>query len=199
MPHHSNAPPPPSTSLSFVTNPWAVTVMYLFRTWLMNCCSGLTKAVLNDYVVRGAVSSSARHIPSPHHPNHTTRQSKKHRAKWNSLESINIFSWSGSAALGGYLIDTVGYRYTFLATASLQALSALMLVPLVEIVHKEKGAKVGAPRRWPRRWLRLLAPARSQLVKLRAVSQSSQHEPDRSRTPGTCAGRASGVTRALGG
>lgn len=38
---------------------------------------GLTKSVLNDYV------------------------SKANRAKWNSLESINVFSWSGSAALGG--------------------------------------------------------------------------------------------------
>ena len=50
--------------------------LYLVRTWVMNCTSGLTKSILNDYV------------------------SKKRRAKWNGLESVNIFSWSGSAALG---------------------------------------------------------------------------------------------------
>ena len=45
--------------------------IYLLRTWLMNCTSGLTKSVLNDYVP------------------------KKDRAKWNALESLNVFSWSG--------------------------------------------------------------------------------------------------------
>ena len=78
------------------------------------CTSGLTKSILNDYVA------------------------KKHRAKWNSLESINIFSWSGSAALGGYLVDNVGYRETFLITACIQATSALMLMPLLGLVHREK-------------------------------------------------------------
>ena len=34
----------------------------------------------------------------------------RHRAKWNSLESLNNFSWSGSAMLGGVIVDKFGYR-----------------------------------------------------------------------------------------
>jgi MFS family permease len=94
--------------------------IYLLRTWLMNCVAGLTKSVLNDYV------------------------SKKHRAKWNSLESINIFSWSGSAALGGWLVDTYGYQATFLVTAALQATAAMMLTPLLAMVPIEKFSNDGS-------------------------------------------------------
>ena len=88
--------------------------LYLVRTWVMNCTSGLTKSILNDYV------------------------SKKRRAKWNGLESVNIFSWSGSAALGGVLIDTIGYRGTFLITAAMQGTSALLLSTITPLVHMER-------------------------------------------------------------
>jgi hypothetical protein len=91
--------------------------LYLVRTWLMNCCAGLTKSVLNDYVI------------------------KKNRAKWNALESLNTFSWSGSALLGGLLIDRFGYQVTFLITAALQASSAACLLPLLLLVQAEKGAR----------------------------------------------------------
>lgn len=90
--------------------------LYLVRTWLMNCTAGLTKSVLNDYVSIG------------------------NRAKWNALESLNTFSWSGSALLGGVLIDRFGYQATFLITAALQGSSALCLVPLLLLVQAEKGA-----------------------------------------------------------
>ena len=88
--------------------------LYLVRTWVMNCTSGLTKSILNDYV------------------------SKKRRAKWNGLESVNIFSWSGSAALGGVLIDTIGYRGTFLITAAMQGTSALLLSTITPLVHMKR-------------------------------------------------------------
>ena len=91
--------------------------IYLIRTWLMNCCAGLTKSVLNDYV------------------------SKASRAKWNALESLNVFSWSGSALVGGLLIDEWGYQTTFLITAVLQAISAFCLLPLLMLVQAEKGAR----------------------------------------------------------
>ena len=65
---------------------------------------------------------------------------KKHRAKWNALESLNVFSWSGSALLGGILIDEFGYQKTFLITATLQGISALCLLPLLVLVQAETGA-----------------------------------------------------------
>ena len=64
-------------AIAYVQSAAIVLPLYLLRTWLMNCTAGLTKSVLNDYVA------------------------KANRGKWNSLESINLFGWSGSAALGG--------------------------------------------------------------------------------------------------
>ena len=63
---------------------WAVVFFYLVRTTTMNCCSALTKSQLYDYV------------------------KKEERGKFTVLESVNMFSWSGSAAVGGILIDKVG-------------------------------------------------------------------------------------------
>ena len=100
-------------ALAFLHRKEAVLPVYLLRTWLMNCCTGLNKSVLNDYVP------------------------KRNRAKWNSLESLNFFSWSGSALLGGVLVDQFGYRFTFLVTAALQSLSLCCLVPLALLVHAE--------------------------------------------------------------
>lgn len=60
--------------------------MYLVRTSLMNCNYPLQKSILMDYV------------------------SKEHRATWNSLEAVTSFGWSGSAALGGWLIHRYGFQ-----------------------------------------------------------------------------------------
>lgn len=94
---------------------WII-VLYLLRTWLANCCSGLTRSILNDYV------------------------RKEERARWNAAESINRFGWSGSAVLGGHLVDRYGYRFTFLITAGLQLSSALILSSLAGVVEREAPA-----------------------------------------------------------
>ena len=91
-----------------------VVVLYLLRTWLMNCCMGLTRSVLNDYV------------------------RKAERARWNAAESINLFSWSGSAALGGFIIDRYGYRATFLVTAAIQVVAAGILASIALLVERER-------------------------------------------------------------
>merc|ERR1719323_2849063 len=54
--------------------------IYVLRTILMNSCGALRSSVLMDYV------------------------SKKNRAKWNSLDSVRKFGWSGSAVVGGILV-----------------------------------------------------------------------------------------------
>ena len=61
-------------SLDLSCNPSARRVQCARPLWARrNCTQGLSKSVLNDYV------------------------SKRNRAKWNSLESINNFSWSGAS------------------------------------------------------------------------------------------------------
>ena len=58
------------------------------------------------------------------------------RARWKSLESVAVFGWCGSAALGGYLADQpgVGYTGTFLYTAGVQGAAVLLQASLLLIV-----------------------------------------------------------------
>lgn len=61
---------------------------------------------------------------------------KSIRARWKSLDAITMVGFSGSAAVGGYLSDQHGYMYSFLITALIQAVSVLMIVPLLTIVPR---------------------------------------------------------------
>ena len=61
---------------------------------------------------------------------------KQDRGKWNAFDSITSFGWSGSAVLGGILVDRYGYSLTFFLTATLQVvawLPLLLLLPLVPV------------------------------------------------------------------
>ncbi|KAL1514525.1 hypothetical protein AB1Y20_003623 [Prymnesium parvum] len=101
---------------------YAIVPLYLMRTWLINCTSGLTKSVLNDYVP------------------------KRNRGKWNALESVNLFSWSGSALLGGYLSTEISYKNTFLITSGMQFCSVACLLPLISLVAAESQAHLRRPK-----------------------------------------------------
>ena len=85
---------------------WLVCLLIVFRTAFMNSTSALTKSVLMDAVPRDE------------------------RAKWSSLESLNMFSWSGSAALGGFLVAYEGILFNFCVTAFLQLLATIPVVIL---------------------------------------------------------------------
>eukprot|EP00299_Pterocystis_sp_00344_P012211 c5826_g1_i2.p1 GENE.c5826_g1_i2~~c5826_g1_i2.p1 ORF type:complete len:267 (+),score=49.40 c5826_g1_i2:617-1417(+) len=93
---------------------WRVMVpIYIIRTALVNCSYPIEESILMDAV-----------------PQET-------RARWKSVESIASLGWSGSAALGGILADQHGYSFTFLITACLQAVSALLWLTLLPWVPKE--------------------------------------------------------------
>ena len=123
---------------------------FMYFALLMNCCSPLRKAILMDYTTKEA------------------------RGRWNSLDGITRFGWSGtyhvslstriyiyiyiftstqtgSAFLGGYLVDQKGYGYTFRITAPCkqQLGRSLWLIPLVFMERSVD--KEGAPRRRTRR------------------------------------------------
>ena len=62
------------------------------------------------------------------------------------MESINVFSWSGSATLGGFIIDRYNYQTCFLATAFLQVCSAAilaLLLPLIKVEDFRRRATTG--------------------------------------------------------
>ena len=56
------------------------------------------------------------------------------RARWNGVEAIMMFGWSGSAVLGGFLIDAYGFRITFLITAAMQLVALFFLFALLPVV-----------------------------------------------------------------
>lgn len=58
------------------------------------------------------------------------------RGRWNSLDSLFVFSWSGSAAFGGFLIAQSGFGMTFLITAIMQLAAWAILLPLIWLVPR---------------------------------------------------------------
>jgi MFS family permease len=83
-----------------------VCTLYILRTSCMNATSALTRSILMDNV-------------PPHE-----------RGKWSALESVNMFSWSGSAFVGGMVIGWGGILPLFIVTACGQLLATLPLVAL---------------------------------------------------------------------
>jgi MFS family permease len=88
----------------------ALVTVHLLRTAFANCARPLVRSVLMEHVA------------------------KKHRGRVNAVDSVRSFSWSGSAALGGWLIEKYGYKSTFLMTAGIKMLAFLPLCPLILVV-----------------------------------------------------------------
>lgn len=97
--------------MTFV-QPLALQILFfLLRGGLMRCSQPLRRSILMDAVP------------------------KRLRARWNALESLSVFSWSGSAFVGGYLIDAYDYRLCFLITSFVYSIGVtleLVLLPLTK-------------------------------------------------------------------
>lgn len=100
--------------LKKIIPPVALAVIYVIRTGLMNSTYPLANSIMMDCCP-----------PSQ-------------RARWKSLESIMVFGWCGSAAIGGHIADKHGYDATFLITAGVQFTSCMMLSVLWPLVPAEK-------------------------------------------------------------
>ncbi|CAH0515248.1 unnamed protein product [Peronospora belbahrii] len=86
-------------------------VLFLMRGGLMRCSQPLRRSILMDYVPKNI------------------------RARWNALEGLSVFSWSGSAVLGGFLIDAYGYRICFIITSLVYCVGLgleMFLLPLTK-------------------------------------------------------------------
>jgi MFS family permease len=108
----ASGPMPPVSTAQVVT----VVAIYLVRTSLMNCTYPIEESILMDFV-----------------PSDT-------RARWKALDSIGMFGWCGSAAVGGVLADKFGYSFTFLITAAVQGVAVLIQASLIFIVPRSERA-----------------------------------------------------------
>lgn len=80
----------------------------------MNCSEPLSRSILMDVV------------------------KKSTRGRWNALEGINRMAWTGSAVLGGFLIDLYSYQICFIITAIIYAIATLPLILIWPLVKLEK-------------------------------------------------------------
>jgi hypothetical protein len=54
---------------------------------------------------------------------------QKSRGKWSAVDSIASFGWSGSAFLGGVMVDNAGFDTCFLITALAQCVGWAVTPP----------------------------------------------------------------------
>jgi hypothetical protein len=92
-----------------------ICIIYILRTGFMNSTSPLTKSLLMDSV------------PA------------QERGRWTALESVNTFSWSGSAFLGGVLVQVDGILFNFIITGTLQFLATIPIVLLILLMKDTNG------------------------------------------------------------
>jgi len=103
------------TYLTYIkASPMLVVPVYILRTSFMNSTKPLTKSIIMDAVP------------------------KDQRGRWNCLESVNAATWSGSALIGGYLIDQYGFLGQFLTTSFMQFVALLPLLCIAHLVPPEK-------------------------------------------------------------
>ena len=88
--------------------------LFVLRGSLMNSAQPLSRSILMDTVP------------------------KKHRGKWNSIETISwgLF-WNASAVIGGFLIGDNNFRLCFLVTAGIYLLGSIPIILLIPLVRKE--------------------------------------------------------------
>ena len=92
----------------------AAIVLYLVRTASMNASYPTQRAILMDVVAANT------------------------RGCWSALENLTAATWTGSAALGGMLLQQLGYSTLFVITGTIYVASLLMLLPLVPLTAGER-------------------------------------------------------------
>ena len=96
---------------------------------------------------RTAADSVCARAPSPRRPTAAPPLScscAERRGFWNGLQSVSAFGWSGSAALGGVLIERRGFEFVFFVTCGIQMLSWLVRGVVVMLVPRQEVSR-GVP------------------------------------------------------
>ncbi|MFO7811227.1 MAG: MFS transporter [Candidatus Delongbacteria bacterium] len=89
--------------------------LFILRGSLMNSTQPLSRSILMDAVP------------------------KKHRGKWNSVETIawGLF-WNASAVLGGFLIGENNYRLCFIVTGIIYTIGTIPVIFLIPLINREE-------------------------------------------------------------
>jgi 2,4-dienoyl-CoA reductase-like NADH-dependent reductase (Old Yellow Enzyme family) len=89
-------------------------IFYISRNALMNASGPISRSIVMDVVPTSS------------------------RGKWNSLETLawGMF-WSVSASVGGVIVDSYGFIYVFIFTATLYTFATLLLLTIRHKVPKE--------------------------------------------------------------
>lgn len=91
-----------------------VVIVFLLRGALQNAIYPIDRSIIMDFV------------PSDQ------------RGRWNAFESISSMTWSGSAVIGGYLMDEHDYRYAFQITAYIYSIAFCMRLPMMWLVPRKE-------------------------------------------------------------
>ena len=91
-----------------------VLVVFMLRGALQNSIYPIDRSIIMDFVPSGQ------------------------RGRGNAFESISSMTWSGSAIIGGYLMDQHDYRYTFIVTAWIYTAAFIIRLPLLWLVPQKE-------------------------------------------------------------
>lgn len=101
-------------ALAYVRSLPIVILVFILRGALQNSIYPIDRSIIMDFV-----------------PSHQ-------RGRWNSIESLSAMTWSGSAVIGGYLMDSHDYRYTFVITGWIYLGACVLRIPLLFLVPKNE-------------------------------------------------------------
>ncbi|RLN98068.1 hypothetical protein BBJ28_00008477 [Nothophytophthora sp. Chile5] len=97
--------------MAFSRNVDDQSVLFLAHGALMHCTEPLRRSLLMDFVP------------------------KSHRARWNSLEGLTAASWTGSAVLGGFIVEAHGYRVCFVVAVLVYACGLALEMALIPLTR----------------------------------------------------------------
>ena len=63
---------------------------------------------------------------------------KRTRGRWSALENLTSATWTGSAALGGLLLERFGFQQLYLVTALIYVASLVLLLPIIPLTRGER-------------------------------------------------------------
>ncbi|KNC54407.1 major facilitator superfamily transporter [Thecamonas trahens ATCC 50062] len=101
-------------TLSIIQPLWLIVVLFVVRVAFARAGVPLDRSIVMDVV------------------------SKEMRGRWNTFEAIGAVSFTGSAVIGGYLVDATSYRTTFLITAALYSAGTSILIPILPFVPRSE-------------------------------------------------------------